>query len=100
MPIEEEGRLMTDLQLENYTISAQQRKYMKNERRNLYIALEELDMLWDEDEVVQVKEAWNNNESVFAIGEKMQRDPDEVVLLIMDLARKGAIGKRGLGLGA
>ncbi|WP_257153216.1 helix-turn-helix domain-containing protein [Bacillus toyonensis] len=91
---------MTDLQLENYTISAQQRKYMKNERRNLYIALEELDMLWDEDEVVQVKEAWNNNESVFAIGEKMQRDPDEVVLLIMDLARKGAIGKRGLGLGA
>ncbi|MDA1676815.1 helix-turn-helix domain-containing protein [Bacillus cereus group sp. TH152-1LC] len=84
---------MTDLQLENYTISAQQRKYMKNERRNLYIALEELDMLWDEDEVVQVKEAWNNNESVFAIGEKMQRDPDEVALLIMDLARKGAIGK-------
>lgn len=100
MPIEEECRLMTDLQLENYTISAQQRKYMKNERRNLYIALEELDMLWDEDEVVQVKEAWNNNESVFAIGEKMQRDPDEVALLIMDLARKGAIGKRALGLGA
>ncbi|ANS49408.1 helix-turn-helix domain-containing protein [Bacillus thuringiensis] len=91
---------MTDLQLENYTILAQQRKYMKNERRNLYIALEELDMLWDEDEVVQVKEAWNNNESVFAIGEKMQRDPDEVALLIMDLARKGAIGKRALGLGA
>ncbi|HDR8108798.1 TPA: helix-turn-helix domain-containing protein [Bacillus cereus] len=100
MPIEEECRLMTDLQLENYTILAQQRKYMKNERRNLYIALEELDMLWDEDEVVQVKEAWNNNESVFAIGEKMQRDPDEVALLIMDLARKGAIGKRALGLGA
>ncbi|WP_257143247.1 hypothetical protein [Bacillus cereus] len=61
---------MTDLQLENYTILAQQRKYMKNERRNLYIALEELDMLWDEDEVVPVKEAWNNNESVFAIGKK------------------------------
>lgn len=100
MPIEEECRLMMDLQLENYTILAQQRKYMKNERRNLYIALEELDMLWDEDEVVQVKEAWNNNESVFAIGEKMQRDPDEVALLIMDLARKGAIGKRALGLEA
>ncbi|MBG9615915.1 hypothetical protein ABE15_22780 [Bacillus cereus] len=100
MPIGEECRLMKGLQLENYTISAQQRKYMKNERRNLYIALEELDMLWDEDEVVQVKEAWNNNESVFTIGEKMQRDPDEVALLIMDLARKGAIGKRALGLGA
>ncbi|MGQ7173262.1 hypothetical protein ACUOCP_50120, partial [Escherichia sp. R-CC3] len=38
-----------------------------------------------------VKEAWNNNESVFAIGEKMQRDPDEVALLIMDLARKGVV---------
>lgn len=64
MPIEE------DLQLENDTISAQQRKYMKNERRNLYIALEELDMLQDKDEVVQVKEVWNNNESLFAIGKR------------------------------
>ncbi|PEO37548.1 helix-turn-helix domain containing protein [Bacillus wiedmannii] len=100
MPIEEECRLMTDLQLENYTISAQQRKYMKNERRNLYIALEELDMFWDEDDVLRVKNTWKNNESVFAIGEKLQRDPDEVALLIMDLARKGAIGKRALGLGA
>ncbi|MGE6593019.1 helix-turn-helix domain-containing protein [Bacillus mycoides] len=91
---------MTDLQLENYTIAAQQRKYMKNERRNLYIALEELDMFWDEDEVSRVKGAWKKNESVFAIGEKLQRNPDEVALLIMDLARKGVIGKRARGLGA
>ncbi|MEB8713162.1 MULTISPECIES: helix-turn-helix domain-containing protein [unclassified Bacillus cereus group] len=93
-------RLGTDLEKENYTMALQQRKYLKNERRNLYIALEELDMLWDEDDVLRVKNAWKNNESVFAIGEKLQRDPDEVALLIMDLARKGAIGKRVLGLGA
>lgn len=93
-------RLGTDLEKENYTMALQQRKYLKNERRNLYIALEELDMLWDEDDVLRVKNAWKNNESVFAIGEKLQRDPDEVALLIMDLARKGAIGKRTLGLGA
>ncbi|UIJ66760.1 helix-turn-helix domain-containing protein [Bacillus cereus] len=93
-------RLGTDLEKENYTMALQERKYMKHERRNLYIALEELDMFWDEDDVLRVKNAWKNNESVFAIGEKLQRDPDEVTLLIMDLARKGAIGKRTLGLGA
>ncbi|EKS8370735.1 helix-turn-helix domain-containing protein [Bacillus thuringiensis] len=93
-------RERTNLQIENYTMAAQNRKYMKKERRNLYIALEEMDMFWDEDEVWRVKEAWNNNESIFAISEKLQRDPDEVTLLIMDLARKGAIGKRTLGLGA
>ncbi|AOM13830.1 hypothetical protein [Bacillus thuringiensis] len=90
----------TNLQIENYTMAAQNRKYMKKERCNLYIALEEMDMFWDEDEVWRVKEAWNNNESIFAISEKLQRDPDEVALLIMDLARKGAIEKRALGLGA
>lgn len=90
----------TNLQIENYTMAAQNRKYMKKERRNLYIALEEMDMFRDEDEVWRVKEAWNNNESIFAISEKLQRDPDEVTLLIMDLARKGAIEKRALGLGA
>ncbi|MEB8992582.1 helix-turn-helix domain-containing protein [Bacillus cereus] len=93
-------RLGTDLEKENYTMALQQRKYMRHKRRNLYIALEELDMFWDEDDILRVKNAWKNNESVFAIGEKLQRDPDEVTLLIMDLARKGAIGKRALGLGA
>lgn len=73
---------------------------MKNSRRNLYVALEELDMLWDEDDILLVREAWKNNESVFTIGEKLQRDPDEVALLIMDLARKNVIRKRPIGLGA
>ncbi|MEN1938947.1 helix-turn-helix domain-containing protein [Paenibacillus sp. 102] len=94
------ARLETDLQMEDYTIAAQQRKYMKNSRRNLYVALEELDMLWDEDDILLVREAWKNNESVFTIGEKLQRDPDEVALLIMDLARKNVIRKRPIGLGA
>ncbi|OOR67376.1 helix-turn-helix domain containing protein, partial [Bacillus cereus] len=55
---------------------------------------------WDEDDVWRVQEAWNNNESVFAIGQRIERDPDEVALLLMDLARKGRIEKRVIGLGA
>ncbi|MBG9938524.1 MULTISPECIES: helix-turn-helix domain containing protein [Bacillus] len=94
------GKRMTELQFENYTMAAQNRKYMKSERRKLYIALEELDMFWDEDDVWRVQEAWNNNESVFAIGQRIERDPDEVALLLMDLARKGRIEKRVIGLGA
>ncbi|AOM08850.1 MULTISPECIES: hypothetical protein [Bacillus] len=94
------GKRMTELQLENYTMAAQNRKYRKSERRKLYIALEELDMFWDEDDVWRVQEAWNNNESVFAIGQRIERDPDEVALLLMDLAKKGRIEKRVIGLGA
>ncbi|WP_242476410.1 helix-turn-helix domain-containing protein [Bacillus cereus] len=40
-------RLGTDLEKENYKMALQQRKYMKRSRRNLYIALEDLDLLFD-----------------------------------------------------
>jgi len=42
------ARVKTAMQLEQYTIKAQQRKYMKKSRRNLYVALEELDLVFDD----------------------------------------------------
>ncbi|MGQ0519084.1 helix-turn-helix domain-containing protein, partial [Bacillus sp. D-CC] len=46
-------RLGTDLEKENYTMALQQGNYMKKSRRNLYIALEELDLVFDESEVIR-----------------------------------------------
>jgi len=57
-------RLGTDLEKENYTIAAQQRKYMKNSRRNMYIALEELDLVFDEREVIRLQEMWKENKNL------------------------------------
>lgn len=52
------ARVKTAMQLEQYTIKAQQRKYMKKSRRNLYVALEELDLVFDESEVIRFQEMW------------------------------------------
>ena len=44
-------KLETEVDKENYTMVLQEKKYMKKSRRNLYIALEDLDLLFDESEV-------------------------------------------------
>lgn len=57
-------------------------------REELYIALSELDFSWYRGEVEQVAQLWRKGLPVADIAEKMKRDIDEVVILIMDLARK------------
>ena len=48
-------KLETEVDKENYTMVLQEKKYMKKSRRNLYIALEDLDLLFDESEVNRYK---------------------------------------------
>ncbi|MCU5656445.1 helix-turn-helix domain-containing protein [Bacillus mycoides] len=93
-------RLGTDLEKENYTIAAQQRKYMKNSRRNMYIALEELDLVFDESEVTRLKEMWNENKNTLEIAKELGRHQLEIAALIMDQADKNNIKSRPMGLGA
>ncbi len=40
-------------------MALQQERYMKKSRRNLYIALEELDLVFDESEVIQLRKMWD-----------------------------------------
>ncbi|MGS0418133.1 hypothetical protein [Bacillus cereus] len=93
-------RLGTDLEMENYTIAAQQRKYMKNSRRNMYVALEELDLVFDESEVIRLQEMWNANKNIIEIAKELGRHQLEIAALIMDLADKNKIKSRSMGLGA
>ncbi|MCS1351176.1 helix-turn-helix domain-containing protein [Mechercharimyces sp. CAU 1602] len=67
------------------------------ERRLLYVALEDLDFVWDEAEVPQVVEMWRDGQSLHDIAKTLDRDPDEVTLLVMDLARQGRISRRKRG---
>ncbi|PFA75849.1 helix-turn-helix domain containing protein [Bacillus cereus] len=94
------ARLGTEMEMENYTIAAQQRKYMKNSRRNMYIALEELDLVFDESEVISLQEMWKEGKNIIEIAVEMGRHQLEVAALIMDQADKNKIKSRPMGLGA
>ena len=66
-------------------------------REELYIALSELDFSWYQNEVEQVAQMWRDGIHIADIAERMERDIDEVAILIMDLARRGVIGRRKNG---
>ncbi|PEU80194.1 helix-turn-helix domain containing protein [Bacillus anthracis] len=93
-------RLGTDLEKENYTMALQQGKYMKKSRRNLYIALEELDLLFDESEVIRLREMWDEDKDIIEIAKELGRHQLEIAALIMDQADKNKIKSRSMGLGA
>jgi len=64
----------------------------------LYIALSELDFSWYPDEVERVKKLWRYGLHIADIAEQLKRDPDEVAILIMDLARQKIIKPRKGGV--
>lgn len=73
---------------------------MKNSRRNMYIALEELDLIFDESEVIRLQEMWKEGKNIIEIAVEMGRHQLEVAALIMDQADKNKIKSRPMGLGA
>ncbi|MCM3201785.1 helix-turn-helix domain containing protein [Bacillus cereus] len=93
-------RLGTDLEKENYIMTLQQERYMKKSRRNLYIALEELDLVFDESEVIQLRKMWDEDKGILEIAKELGRHQLEIAALIMDQADKNKIKSRPMGLGA
>ncbi|WP_141522876.1 helix-turn-helix domain containing protein [Bacillus wiedmannii] len=81
-------------------MALQQRKYMKKSRRNLYIALEELDLVFDESEVIRLQEMWKEDKGILEIAKELGRHQLEIAALIMDQADKNKIRSRPMGLGA
>ncbi|EDX59448.1 conserved hypothetical protein, partial (plasmid) [Bacillus cereus 03BB108] len=66
-------KLETDVDKENYTMVLQEKKYMKKSRRNLYIALEDLDLLFDESEVIRLQEMWKEDKGILEIAKELGR---------------------------
>ncbi|WP_142345903.1 helix-turn-helix domain containing protein [Bacillus toyonensis] len=81
-------------------MALQQGRYMKKSRRNLYIALEELDLLFDESEVIRLREMWVEDKDILEIAKELGRHQLEIAALIMDQADKNKIKSRPMGLGA
>ncbi len=59
-----------------------------------YIAMEDLNFDWEYADIQTVKKAWKRGESLVTIGRHLNRDPDEVTVLVMDLIRKRVIFPR------
>ncbi len=81
-------------------MALQQGKYMKKSRRNLYIALEELDLVFDESEVIRLQAMWKEDKGILEIAKELGRHQLEIAALIMDQADKNKIKSRPMGLGA
>lgn len=67
-------------------------------RKNIYVALEDADMIWDEIEVKEFEKMWKQDVPVIDIAKHFKRAPLEVAILILDRADKGHIEQRPYGL--
>lgn len=72
--------------------------YKLRPRERLHIALEDLDLSFTRAEVAAVIEGWRRGDHVADIADRIRRDPDEVAVLLIDLARCGRIARRQGGV--
>ncbi|MED0675812.1 helix-turn-helix domain-containing protein [Aneurinibacillus thermoaerophilus] len=75
-----------------------ERRHLTEQRRNIYIACEDLNFFWDEDQVSEVIAMWNMGIPVEYIASNFGREVDEVAILIFDLCRQGKIEPRPGGV--
>ena len=64
----------------------------------LYFVLMDVDFTWLPDKVVKVKSLWQSGADIKKIADVVDRDVDEVFLLLLDLARNKKIktGENGI----
>lgn len=73
-------------------------RYKLRPQEELIVALDDLDFSWFPVEVNKVKKLWSLGWHIADIAKHMKRDPDEVAVLIMHLARQGRIRRRRMGV--
>ncbi|MGM0903090.1 MAG: hypothetical protein ACQEXB_18575 [Bacillota bacterium] len=72
--------------------------YFAEARKCRVIVLEDLDFVWDEEELEDIAFCWQEGMSVRAIANRFKRDPDEILLALIHLAREERIKQREKGL--
>lgn len=66
--------------------------------KQCYIPLEDVDFAWELEDVRIAEHMWNVGVSIEDMAAHFKRDPDEVFLLIFDLARNEKIKSRPGGI--
>ncbi|UOF90822.1 helix-turn-helix domain containing protein [Fodinisporobacter ferrooxydans] len=72
--------------------------HMTQERKQLYIALEDMDFIWDMKDIERVERMWEDGISIQAMSRRLDRDTDEIAVLIIDRVRKEKIKPRREGV--
>jgi hypothetical protein len=62
------------------------------------IILEDINFEWSTSDIARAIDMWKNKESIIEIAKAFNRDPDEVLLLLLHLARQRKIKKRKVNL--
>ncbi|MGC4378288.1 hypothetical protein WD019_15370 [Fictibacillus sp. Mic-4] len=78
------------------TITELEKTYLT--RPKTYIACEDMDFGWSEQEVLDFDEMWQDGCSLEFIAKRFDRDIDEVALLLIDRARKRKCKPRKHGI--
>lgn len=63
-------------------------------RAQLTVLLDQLDLTATPNELHTVRDGWQSGDSVGDIAERLKRDPDEVAIMVMHMARQLRIGPR------
>lgn len=66
----------------------------EHSRRNIVVVLEDMNFIWDEDQLQLIAKWSAGGYDLFEIGEFLKRDPDEVWAAWMHLARKNKLLKK------
>lgn len=72
--------------------------YYPDARKCRVLVLEDLDFLWEEADLDEMASCWKRGMSVKSIAKRFKRDPDEILLALIHLARKDKIKQRESGL--
>lgn len=90
--------MTSELVTENRAIEGIHTSHMKNKRVNIYVALESLDFVWDEKDVVDIEKLWKMGYSIHFISAEFGRSINDVFALLWDRLEKGFIKKRPGGV--
>jgi hypothetical protein len=71
--------------------------YLKDARMNRIIVLEDLNFIWERSELREIKKMWEKNFSVSYMADYFERDPDEILLALIHLAKDDRISARKNG---
>jgi hypothetical protein len=77
---------------------AKKEALFRDARMNRECACEDLDFYWDRSEFKNMKKMWNKGVGAVEMAEYFDRDPDEVLIALIHLAREEKIGARATGL--
>lgn len=69
-----------------------------SERRDRYIACEQMNFIWSLPDVWAIDDMWRKGVSLVEMAQKIDRDPDEVFILLMDRIRTNKLHARPGGM--